>query len=646
MQIILGKENTGCFHGKPAKENTLHKSETVLIRSSNSAKMINLNEGRKLLFQGELYSITQTNGDQLLVDFATNGSTHIKSLFDNCKLSDAIDRIEGDFIGLLIESDNEIAIFGDVFNRTEVFYAEIKDGLILSTDLEIIIREKDEVQYDQVSLANLLGVYGYFAPKKHTIYKGIKRLGVGQSISWQGDKYVLEQKAFLPRTIEEFTIPDHERYANALIASVKKRASNNSNWICLSSGWDSTSILAILVELYGTSKVNAVIGEMRYSERSGIINQFEIDRAKKFADYYKVPLEVIPFDLRSSDSVDYWQTLAKSLKKNHIYSFVAYNFSRIFDHIHQNNSQLSAVFAGEISDAVHNMGFSQFATILEHPDISFREYSDKMASYLYGPSFFNRIQNGDYKSDAVYQLLKSRYGQARFDDEIDLSRRQRLSHFFKSFFLRSARIPFYSQSNSQLFTEKASTEIDNEFGGQYLNEAIEKATSETIYSWLIYLYNSFYWQGSNVRSFGIRYHENGTRLKLPYWDGQIHEILSSMPEYCGRGLDLNPTKYPLKWALKNKINYPMHLQVGPHSYLYDVNPEFNLANETLFASKLSDYFKNILRGKPYKSILSEEFFNLKYIDRLVDDYLDGVEFGGSRRNDLTSLVIFCLVGWY
>ena len=35
--------------------------------------------------------------------------------------------------------------------------------------------------------------------------------------------------------------------------------------------------------------------------------------------------------------------------------------------------------AGEISDGVHNFGFSQFLTIF-HPSLEFREYADKMAS--------------------------------------------------------------------------------------------------------------------------------------------------------------------------------------------------------------------------------------------------------------------------
>ena len=51
-----------------------------------------------------------------------------------------------------------------------------------------------------------------------------------------------------------------------------------------------------------------------------------------------------------------------------------------------------SVFCGEISDGAHNLGFSQFTTIF-HTSKHFREYSDKMASYLYGPTFMQIFEN-------------------------------------------------------------------------------------------------------------------------------------------------------------------------------------------------------------------------------------------------------------
>ena len=91
------------------------------------------------------------------------------------------------------------------------------------------------------------------------------------------------------------------------------------------------------------------------------------------------------------------------------------------------------MFCGEISDGVHNFGFSQYATIF-HPVLDFREYSDKMASYLYGPTFLSSFEKNTFEEDVIYNLLKSRTGETIFDDlkvgENVKIRKQILASFF------------------------------------------------------------------------------------------------------------------------------------------------------------------------------------------------------------------------
>ena len=49
----------------------------------------------------------------------------------------------------------------------------------------------------------------------------------------------------------------------------------------LSSGWDSTSILAALIKIMGKKKIKCFIGRMKFSKKSKIINNFEIATSKK-----------------------------------------------------------------------------------------------------------------------------------------------------------------------------------------------------------------------------------------------------------------------------------------------------------------------------------------------------------------------------
>jgi hypothetical protein len=197
-----------------------------------------------------------------------------------------------------------------------------------------------------------------------------------------------------------------------------------------------------------------------------------------------------------------------------------------------------------------------------------------------------------------------------------------------------------------MLTAEGSAEYSKEMESTYLCNAAEAATQDTLYAWYLHLYNSFHWQSSPVATLSLTAEANGFHLALPFWDSRIQEFLSAMPEAWGRGLDLKPTKYPLKWMLKNRIDYPMHLQVGPHSYLYDVDHSFTPAAEVLYHSALTPYFKDLLRPRNYREQLSSDIFDLTYIDGLVERHLDGAEIRGGGFDDLVSLCWHMAVGWY
>jgi hypothetical protein len=570
----------------------------------------------------------------------------LRELFKSSGVEEAQKRLEGDFVVLFIQGSEKTVLFCDEFNRTEVFFTRTSAGVVASTDLESVIGAVEHIHYSQAALANLLTIYGYYAPKKHTIYEEVQRIGVGERLVFDGRTPGIEKTPFVPLKTRPFDDLEHKRYAAIFEDAVRMRSSAGCNWVFLSSGWDSTSLLGVLVKLHGPQKVRAVIGQMHYSRRAGIVNKFEMDRAKKFADYYGVPLEVVPFDLTTPASIAYWRGLQEPLCKHHIYSNTAYNYFRLTDHILEKGNADDAVFAGEISDGVHNFGFSQYATVLEHPDMGFREYSDKMASYLYGPTFFQSVLKGEYAHDAVYQFLRARAGHAGFDDEKPLDERQRRMAFFASFFMRSNRIPFYGLYNTDMLTRDGAAHYQDTFSKFYLEDAATDAQPENLYAWMLHLYNSFHWQGGTVRSLGAKLQLGGRRIRVPFGDSRMKYFLSEMPENWGRGLELRPTKYPLKTMLENEIDYPIHYQTGPHSYLYDVNPQFSHASEILFGSHVSRYFKELIEGYPFLEILDEKIFDLGYLRTLADDYKAGLEMTGARRKDLMALVMLCATGWY
>ena len=611
----------------------------VILSGDNNIKSIKLSNGGQLFAIGNIIGIRDSNNGMQKVN-ENDISRFVKSNFSIDNIRD----LEGRFLIIYCDPDGKIKLATDRYGQFDVYYCSNGDKFTFASDLSLLPDSPSNDGYDQVGLAHALAVYGYRPAKKHTLYKNVKRLGVGETVTVDEGKLKFNQFPFEPRKIRDYGDEDHQLYSDLFLDSLKVRGSENGNVVYLSSGWDSTSILGGLVHIFGSDKVKAVIGRMRYSERAGTINPFEIERAQKVADYYNVDLNIVDFDY-TKDIPNIFSHMKSGVKNHFIASPNIFTHGILADYIAKNFSNNESVFCGEISDGVHNFGFSQYATIF-HPVLDFREYSDKMASYLYGPTFLSSFEKNTFEEDVIYNLLKSRTGETIFDDlkvgENVKIRKQILA----SFFLRNQRLPLVSMDNVKMLTSKGRNDYSKEMESTYLEDAAKALKPETCYSWYLHLYNSFHWQGATVATLPLTAQEYGFNIHMPFYDSRLQEFLACMPEDWGRGLDFNPTKYPLKWMLKNQIDYPMHLQVGPHSYLYDVDHSFSHAVEFANHSAFTPVFRDLLATKSYHDILSNEIFNLDYIDSIVDRYISGEEISGPDLNVLFPICFSTLFGWY
>lgn len=554
-----------------------------------------------------------------------------------------VKNIEGSFI-LIKTEKNKIEIYTDKFCKKDIYYYSNNCDFVVSDSLEYFFKLNLIKDYNQISLISFFTLYGNYAPKNHTIYKNILRLRTNQYMVLDNKGLKIKEENFKPLDIIDYDKSELDNYYNILMDSVKYRSTDKgTNWIYLSSGWDSTAILAVLREIYPAKKVRGVIGEMVYSERSGVINQYEIDRAKKIAKFYDIKLDIQRLNFTDNSITSYIENIIPFMKNNSIYSFNTLNFCMLSDFIKNNASENDVVFGGEISDGVHNFGFSQYATILDHPDLSFREYADKMASYLFGPSFLKSILDDNYELDTIYNFFRQRFGADNFYSVKNKSDFKKNIELLSSFFLSPRRIPFYNTGTLSMLSEKALSSYAKKYQSEYFNGLASKMSGSNLYSIIIHLYNIFHWQGSTVKVIGKSLERYNKTIKLPFWDSGIQKFLSQMPESWGRGLDFNKTKFPLKWSLENKTNYPMHLQKGPHSYLYDSNPGFSHLAEILHGKKLNGYFKEKINTKMLEASLKDEYFNIGYIKNLITDYMKNKELSGQRLVDMGSIILFSLI---
>ena len=629
-----------------AKSNNygIELSDTDIGSTHSSLKLLSdkplldwKSKGNRFIAFGNVIGVRNSVG---AVDSSIS-SENLRSALENpAKVND----IEGRFVILQFSVDGRIDIWTDQFGRVDVYYQQVGDDIFIASGLDLLPVSKGiHSEIDNVGMMQATYIYGGRPAKKHTWYKHVTRVGVSEVLTWNVNSKLAVANIAKPDAKSTLYIePDSlNDYSATFIESIRARASVNGNVVFLSSGWDSTSILATLVHLFGKSKTRAVIGRMKYSERSGICNAFEMERAKKIADYFGVRLDIVDLDYISG---------ARGLKEKVDNTYRSQQFTNITGWNHWMLAEYAAstsnggevVFAGEMSDGAHNFGFSQYASIFHPNSYDFREYSDKMATYLFGPTFLDVLLKNSQNEDPVWNLFKS----VKSDDFFEpLAESESLikKQFLTSFFLRSGRMPL-AKNNSMLLTKLGKRELDDVTYKTYLEKSSQNLTGDNLYSTYLDLYNSFHWQGSTVLTLDYALEAHNMGCALPFHDSKLIEFLSNMPENWGRGLELKPTKYPLKWMLSNKIDYPMEMQNGAHSYTYDVDPSFTHTGELINHSSLNSVFKASLSSGAYHDILSSDHFNHEYIDGLVTKYCAGEEILGAEQADLLNIAMQSTLG--
>ena len=594
-------------------------------------------DGRLLLLAGE---VDGRLGARRALEPADDSVALLRSIGDS-DLRAFAERHDGSFVVARVGTDGAVEVAADRFGTRDVYLQEARDGGAASSS-RALLPHPDAGDVDQAVVAHALLVYGTRPPKRHTLRTGSRRLGPGELASIRGGLDVSPALVDPPVADDGWGDLELGEYADAFLDALEARGSRDGNVVYLSSGWDSTSILAGLVHVFGRRRNRAVIGRMRYSDRSGVCNQFEMDRARAVADHFGIRLDVVELDYVDAGP-EVVEEVRPLFRSHDLASLTGLNHARLAAGAAATAVGDEAVFAGEISDGAHNLGFSQFVTLF-HPVQGFREYADKMGSYLFGPTFLRSLHEGRHEDDLVYRLFRDA-SSAAFEKPAE-DEAGRNAQILSSLLLRSPRIPLVGPVRGRILTDAGLEVYRARVEEPYLAEAAASATPETIYAWYLWLYNSFHWQGSTVATLRLTAEQHGLRTVLPYWDRRVQDLLAVMPESCGRGLDLNPTKHPLKWMLRNRVDYPHHLQVGPHSYTYDVDPTFNHSVELLYHSTLRQVFVDALKRRPWEAVLEPEVFDLAHLGGLTDRFLAGEVLAGADLSELTALGLTAVYDWY
>lgn len=622
---------------------TLKNGKNIFANTKEASITLELKNDNKLYIFGDIFYHLTDNGEIKLID--SNSKGYLSKLFSESSLKEVIESLEGQYIGLLVDMKTGVLqLFCDRYSRLDTFYFVADGDFYFATDLDFIFKYT-KPEYNQKMLAHLFSVYGWYTPKGLTIYENVKQLKVGEIMTLSDRGIESELIDFKPLDIEDYGDEKLEIYYKILRESVIARANKNGKtWVSSSSGWDSTMLTSLLVDELDPKNVGMLVGSMHYSDKVEVINKFEINKIEKIGKFFGIVPEIVEFDFKSSKASDLWIKVLPYYRSKHMYSYTTYSFNKLSDRL-KNLAGSTTILNGETADSFHNFGFSQFVTFF-HTVKSFTEYADKMNCYLYGPTFFKKALDGSFHKDKVFQIFKKLNENSDFSLDISKTEDVIESYLFPIFY-GSPRIPFARTYRNPALTSKGQQSIYHFPFREYMPEVLSTISEKNIYSWIIYLYHSFHSQGSTVNTQKHAMELNGHKWGMPFNDIRLIDFLSRAPEKWGRGLELNNTKFPLKWVARNKIKFPYELlSEGPHSYLYDVIEGFSLMAEITYRSGVTEFFKDKLKDRTYRDILNNEYFDLNYLDGLVTDFLNGKEAVGSDFNNLSSLITLSVTEWY
>ena len=543
----------------------------------------------------------------------------LDEIIRKCKFNPSLitNILEGHYI-CVIKRPGNIKVFGDKFNRKNLFYCESKEQIYFDNKITKEIISKKPHRINEIFLYSyfLIG-YGNAAT---TIFKDIKRLAYCDYLLYENDKINIIN-TFNPKKIDNNYNENHIQYFKKLFyESVNSRISENkNNWVMASGGWDSTLIIDTLLKHTERQKVKMIAFEVQL--KSGqIANIFEIKRAKDIAKHYGVDFHLVKVNLKSSKLIDKWKKYAANCFDNQTFQWPINHYS-IPEYVKNIDNSCGSIFSGECADSFQNYGFSQYNSVKSN-DLNFNEYADKMKTYLYGPTFLNKIVDNTFKSDIIYNIFKKINPQIQFFDiNPDISK------YILSFIYSSVRLPFVMPKDIHIFKNQYSKRMIEYIISEYLQKYIERLTPDNIYSIWNALYADYHLRGLSIPMTIAAMEKYETIPAIPFYDLRIADFFEKMPAKWGRNLNFKSTKYfEKRMALESKT-FPINIledKQFPHSYIFEQdNINIDLNYEYYLNSSITDYFRELLSDKKSLDYLRQiDGIDYEYLKRIRNNFVE------------------------
>jgi len=568
----------------------------------------------KFILTGKFYYYNSLNSKSIF--FNANPEKQLRGLIKKYNLENFINNVEGEYWGVKIDYRNKsLTIFSDKLKQLELYYFYDNDIFLASEDPKEILNEIKCLGYDENSLINAILLY---VPKGHTIFKGTSRLKYNEIIIITQNKISIRSFKDKDIKIRAYSEKDLFQHNAILKDAILSRASNSLNLVFSSGGWDSTLILSILREYFGKDKVRSITMKVILSD-GRCFNKFEVDKVKKIGKILGIKTDIIEIDYRKKELYYKFDEVTENLFFKNLFFLAPANWSKAVSYIRKKYGKDIVVFQGEGADSLYNYGFSQYIS-LPHDDISFTEYADKMKSYLFSPAFFKKIMNNTFLDDVVYKIFLNLNQNKEFIGVKNFDIKKRIYYYLMAFIFSDIRVPFRKVACKKYIKDSAFKNFEKWLKKEYFQEVIENINESNLYYYFSHLYTLFHLQSPQVRIFRTGL----DNIRFPYIDLSLFKFLYKMPQNFGRGLDFNPTKFPLK-ELAKKIFPETLLKIiesTPHSYLSEIE-DINIYDEYLLKGSVSEYMRDKIDFKKVRKIFGDNLFYTNEIENLIKRFKQG-----------------------
>ena len=221
-------------------------------------------------------------------EFLTKKSINniFKKIDNKEKLFSCVNNCEGRFV-IIASFKSETYVLLDRFSKKDVFLLKQKSHFYISDNFKAILNNNNNLSFNSMALSNLFLVYGVKMAKKDTIFNEIKRIGVNEKLLIKKNKFEIVDNYYKPESSIEYNDKMIDKYYE-INKSFFLNFGEKKRGLFMSSGFDSSYLLALQQQLFGSKNVIGLTCVQKFNQRSGVYNKFEIERVNKLAKFYNI----------------------------------------------------------------------------------------------------------------------------------------------------------------------------------------------------------------------------------------------------------------------------------------------------------------------------------------------------------------------